>query len=89
MPKPELWDPASGASLFNDRKLWIDYARELEAQVTERTFDLDLAQADLSTARARIAELEAREQRIREAGFHPLLNSLEYRATIKTILTLG
>ena len=34
-------------------------------------------------------ELRAREQRIREAAFHPLFNSLESVATIKTILTLG
>ncbi len=40
-------------------------------------------------AAERIAELEAREQRIREAAFHPLFNSLESVATIKTILTLG
>lgn len=38
---------------------------------------------------ARVAGLEAREQRIREAAFHPLFNSLESVATIKTILTLG
>lgn len=38
---------------------------------------------------SRVAELEAREQRIREAAFHPLFNSLESVTTIKTILTLG
>lgn len=45
--------------------------------------------ARLESAEARIAELEAREQRIREAAFHPMFNSLESVATIKTILTLG
>ena len=38
---------------------------------------------------SRVTELEAREQRIREAAFHPTFNSMEARATIKTILTLG
>jgi len=43
----------------------------------------------IESLRARVAELEAREQRIREAAFYPLFNSLESVATIKTILTLG
>lgn len=42
-----------------------------------------------ATLRARVAELEAREQRIREAAFHPLFNSMESCATIKTILNLA
>ncbi len=34
MPKPERWNPDSGHTLYEDRKLWIDYARELEAVLT-------------------------------------------------------
>ena len=54
---------------------------------------LPLSRVDLSDAvvrvRARVAELEAREKRIRDAAFHPLFNSVEARATIRTILNLA
>lgn len=38
---------------------------------------------------SRVTELEARELRIREAAFHLMFNSMEARATIKSILNLA
>lgn len=30
MLEPKPWNPESGITLYEDRKLWIDYARELK-----------------------------------------------------------
>ena len=54
MPKPNPWRPDSGITLFEDRKLWIDYARELEARNIQLEADWGLEAKD-----SRIAELEA------------------------------
>ena len=68
------------------------YCRELAtlpARVTEMQAGYEESVDRRIALEARVAELEAREKRIRDAAFHPLFNSMEARATIRTILNLA
>lgn len=62
MPEPKPWNPESGHTLYEDRKLWIDYARELKEQNKHDdnadTLCRNLLCEERDTAEVRVKELE-------------------------------